>query len=63
MDRMWKQKAIKSKWLQQMIDIASFGVTLNLFAIKSPWTKYASINMPSRNMLAEKCPAEKTPLP
>ena len=39
------------------------GVTLNLFAIKSPWNKYALINMPSRNLLAEKCPAEKTPLP
>ena len=38
------------------------GVTLNLFAIKSPWNKYALINMPSRNMLAENCPAEKTPL-
>ena len=39
------------------------GVTLNLFAIKSPWNKYALINMPSRNMLAENCPAEKMPLP
>ena len=38
------------------------GVTLNLFAIKSPWNKYALINMPSRNMLAENCPAEKMPL-
>ena len=42
--------------------IVFFGVTLNLFAIKSPWNKYALINMPSRNMLAENCPAEKTPL-
>ena len=37
------------------------GVTLNLFAIKSPWNKYALMNMPSKKMLAEKCPAEKTP--
>ena len=39
------------------------GVTLNLFAIKSPWNNYALINLPSRNMLAENCPAEKMPLP
>ena len=38
------------------------GVTLNMFAIKSPWGKYALMNMHSRNMLAENCPAEKTPL-
>ena len=38
------------------------GVTLNLFAIKSPWNRYALINMPSRNMHAENCPAEKNAL-
>ena len=48
--------------LGQTNEPSQIGVTLNLSAIKSPWNKYALINMPSRNMLAENCPAEKTPL-
>ena len=41
---------------------ALVGVTLNLFAIKSPWNRYALMNMPSRNMPAENCPVEKNAL-